>query len=80
MGRASRPRLRAKAAIVLGLCATTFDGEEPGGDDYVICADDKTSISGPLPLPPDLPPRTARLMRVEHKCGRGGALACLGRL
>jgi len=32
---------------------------------------------GALPLPPDLPPPRARVMRVEHEYERGGALAYL---
>ena len=62
-------------------CSTSTPGcgtaSRWAGNEYVISADEKTSHPGPLPLPPTLPPGTARTMRVEHDYHRGGALAYL---
>ena len=46
-------------------------------NDYVICADEKTSIQARCRCHPTLPPGKARMMRVEHDYHRGGALAYL---
>ena len=48
-----------------------------GANDYVICADEKTSIQARCRCHPTLPPGKARAMRMEHHYDRGGALACL---
>ena len=45
--------------------------------EFVICADEKTSIQARCRCHPSLPPGRARLMRVEHEYDRGGALAYL---
>ena len=71
--RTSPPR----AAVVLDLYAGVFDGEPLGDGDYVLCADEKTSIQARCRCHPTLPPGRARLMRVEHEYERGGALAYL---
>jgi hypothetical protein len=47
------------------------------GNDYVICADEKTSIQARCRCHPALSPGKARAMRVEHDYRRGGALAYL---
>jgi len=71
------PAFAAKAARVLDLYAGTWDGAPLGSNDYVICADEKTSIQARCRCHPTLPPGKARAMRVEHDYRRGGALACL---
>jgi transposase len=71
------PEFAAKAARVLDLYARTWDGEPLGSNDYVICADEKTSIQARCRCHPTLPPGKARAMRVEHDYKRGGAVACL---
>jgi hypothetical protein len=71
------PDFAAKAAVVLDLYARIFDGEVLGVNDYVICADEKTSIQARCRCHPTLPPGRSRLMRVEHEYDRGGALAYL---
>jgi transposase len=71
------PGFAAKAARVLDLYAGTWDGEPLGGNDYVICADEKTSIQARCRCHPTLPPGKARAMRVQHDYRRGGALAYL---
>jgi hypothetical protein len=71
------PAFAAKAAVVLELYARRFQGRrlEPG--EFVISADEKTSIQARCRCHPTLPPAVARVMRVEHEYERGGALAYL---
>jgi len=71
------PQFAGKAARVLDLYAGTWDGRPLGENDYVICADEKTSIQARCRCHPTLPPGKARAMRVEHDYDRGGALAYL---
>ena len=71
------PEFAAKAARVLDLYAGIWDGEPLGSNDYVICADEKTSIQARCRCHPTLPPGKARAMRVEHDYKRRGALAYL---
>jgi len=71
------PAFAAKAARVLDLYAGIWDGQPLGSNDYVICADEKTSIQARCRCHPTLPPGKARAMRVEHDYKRGGALAYL---
>jgi transposase len=71
------PEFAAKAARVPGLYAGIWDGQPLGSNDYVICADEKTSIQARCRCHPTLPPGKARAMRVEHDYKRRGALAYL---
>jgi transposase len=71
------PDFRAKAQRVLDLYARTWDGVPLGVDEYVISADEKTSIQARCRCHPTLAPGQARAMRVNHTYGRGGALAYL---
>jgi hypothetical protein len=71
------PEFAAKADRVLDLYAGIWEGEPLGEGDYVICADEKTSIQARCRCHPTLPPGKARAMRVEHDYRRGGALAYL---
>jgi transposase len=69
------PRARdfaAKAAVVLDLYARRFGGRrlEPG--EFVVSADEKTSIQARCRCHPTLPPAAARLMRIEHEYQRRG--------
>ncbi|MFE5739309.1 helix-turn-helix domain-containing protein [Streptomyces celluloflavus] len=68
---------RPKAARVLDLHARTFDDARLGEDEYVISADEKTSIQARCRCHPTLAPGQARAMLVNHEYDRGGALACL---
>jgi len=53
------PDFRAKASRVLDLYARSWDGRPLGADEYVLCADEKTS--GPAPAAAAIPPcRRAR--------------------
>jgi hypothetical protein len=69
------PDFAAKAAVVLDLYARCFEGQVLGDNEFVICADEKTSIQARCRCHPTLPPGRARMMRVEHEYGRGGAVA-----
>jgi len=69
------PDFAAKAARALDLYAGFFDGEPLGERDFVICADEKTSIQARCRCHPTLAPGKARMMRVEHEYERKGALA-----
>jgi transposase-like protein len=71
------PDFAARAARVLDLYAGIWDGKPLGAGDYVICADEKTSIQARCRCHPTLPPGKARAMRVEHDYDRHGALAYL---
>lgn len=62
---------------MLDLYALTWQGEGLGPDEYVISADEKTSIQARGRCHPTLAPGQARAMRVNHTYGRGGALAYL---
>lgn len=48
-----------------------------GSDEFVISADEKTSIQARVRLHPSLPPQPREPMRVEFDYDRGGALAYL---
>jgi hypothetical protein len=71
------PDFAAKAAIVLDLYERCFEGRRLRRDEFVISADEKTSIQARCRCHPTLPPGRARLMRVEHEYVRAGALAYL---
>jgi transposase len=71
------PDFRPKAQRVLQLCARTWHGSPLGEDEYVISADEKTSIQARCRCHPTLAPGQARAMRVNHTYGRGGAVAYL---
>jgi transposase len=71
------PDFRTRAERVLDLYARTWQGKALGADEYVISADEKTSIQARCRCHPTLAPGQARAMRVNHTYGRGGALAYL---
>jgi len=71
------PDFAAKAARVLDLYARVFRGEALAAGEYVISADEKTSIQARCRCHRTLPPGRTRVMRVEHEYERGGALASL---
>ncbi|MEV0169426.1 hypothetical protein [Nonomuraea fuscirosea] len=48
-----------------------------GDDEYVISADEKTSIQARCRCHPTLPPGKSRMMRVNHGYDRGSALSYL---
>ncbi|WP_234335219.1 IS630 family transposase [Streptomyces variegatus] len=71
------PDFRPRAQRVLDLYARTFEGIALGDDEYVISADEKTSVQARCRCHPSLAPGQARAMRVNHTYRRGGALAYL---
>jgi hypothetical protein len=71
------PAFAAKAGVVLDSYQRVFQAAELGTDEYVISADEKTSIQARRRCHPSLPPARAQAMRVEHEYERRGALAYL---
>lgn len=67
------PNFAAKAGPILDLYHRVWDGAPLGADDFVISADEKTSIQARRPKQPTLPPAPNRPTRVEHEYFRGGA-------
>jgi DDE superfamily endonuclease len=65
------PDFEAKAARVLDLYAREWQAKRLGRHDYVISADEKTSIQARLRGHPTLGPAAARHSRVEHDYHRG---------
>jgi hypothetical protein len=71
------PNFEAKAARVLDLYARVWDGKPLGRNEFVVSADEKTSIQARQRCHPTLPPDSGRSKRIEHEYERGGALAYL---
>jgi DDE superfamily endonuclease len=71
------PNFAIKAGVVLDLYARVFEGQPLGEDEFVVSADEKTSIQARCRCHPTVPPGRARMMRVEHEYERRGAVAYL---
>jgi transposase len=71
------PNFAVQAQKVLDLYAREWDGKPLGRNDYVISADEKTSIQARCRCHPTLPPGKARTMQVNHDYHRCGAVAYL---
>ncbi len=71
------PDFERKAGMVLDLYHRRFKGRSLGPSEYVLSADEKTSIQARCRCHPTLPPARARALRVEHEYDRGGALQYL---
>jgi hypothetical protein len=71
------PDFERKAGRVLDLYHGIWDGEPLGENDYVISADEKTSIQARRRRAPTTAPKPGRAGRVEHEYERKGALAYL---
>jgi hypothetical protein len=71
------PDFARKAGRVLDLYARRWDGKPLSKREFVISADEKTSIQARVRRHPTTPPAPGRPMRVEHEYRRGGALAYL---
>jgi len=71
------PDFQPKAERVLDLYQGLWEGQPLSAEDYVISADEKTSIQARIRLHPSLPPGPKQAMRVEAEYERGGALAYL---
>jgi len=71
------PDFQPKAERVLDLYQGLWEGQPLGTNDYVLSADEKTSIQARIRLHPTLAPEPGQAMRVEFEYQRGGALAYL---
>ena len=71
------PDFGPKAARVLDLYARRFDDTPLRPDEFVISADEKTSIQARVRKHNTTPAASGQPMRVEHEYARGGALAYL---
>ena len=71
------PDFEAKAALVLDLYARRWRRKPLGPRDFVISADEKTSVQARVRCHQSAAPAPGRDMRVEHEYDRGGALAYL---
>ncbi len=69
------PAFAAKAGRILDLYARRWEGRPLGPTEYVLSADEKTSIQARGRCHPPQPPRPGRPMQVEHEYRRRGALA-----
>ena len=74
------PDFAVKAGRILDLYARQYDGGPLATNDFVISADEKTSIQARLRCHPSTPPRPRCPLRVEHEYERGGAWAYLAAL
>ena len=71
------PAFAAKAGPILDLYASRWQGRLLGPREYVLCADEKTSIQARRRRHPSQPPAAGRPMRIEHEYTRAGAWAYL---
>jgi len=71
------PAFAVKAGRILDLYARSWEGEPLRPDEYVLSADEKTSIQARLRTHPAVPPSPGRPIYVEHEYERGGAWAYL---
>lgn len=71
------PHFETKAGRVLDLYHRLWEGKPLGPADFVVCADEKTSIQARRRRHRTAPPQPGQLMRVEHEYERLGAWAYL---
>jgi hypothetical protein len=71
------PDFERKAGVILDLYHGRWQGKPLGPNDYVISADEKTSIQARRRLAPSTAPKAGRAGRIEHEYERKGALAYL---
>jgi hypothetical protein len=71
------PDFAQKAGRILDLYSRLWEGEPLQGSEFVISADEKTSIQARPRKQPTLPPAAGRPMRVEHEYFREGAWSYL---
>ena len=71
------PDFAWKAGRILDLYARLWDGEPLQSSEFVISADEKTSVQARRRKQPTLPPAADRPMRVEHEYFREGAWSYL---
>jgi hypothetical protein len=71
------PQFAIKAGRILDLYERQWQGQPLGDDDFVISADEKTSIQARCRIHATVPPQPGRPMKVEHEYKRMGAWAYL---
>lgn len=71
------PQFLEKAEPILDLYAGRWDGKPLKNQDFIVSADEKTSIQARIRIHPSLEPGPARAARVESEYKRGGALQYL---
>ena len=71
------PDFGLKAGPILDLYAGVWQGEPLASDDYVVSADEKTSIQARRRRHAPVPPGSDRVARIEHEYDRMGAWAYL---
>jgi hypothetical protein len=71
------PDFATKAGRIVDLYAGRWEGKSLRANEFVICADEKTSIQARHRRHASVPPQPGRPMRVEHEYERRGALAYL---
>ncbi len=69
------PDFERKAGLVLDLYHEKWQGKPLGPGDYVISADEKTSIQARRRVAQTTAPKAGRSGRIEHEYERKGALA-----
>jgi len=69
------PDFQKKAGVVLDLYHRIWNGRELDEDEYVISADEKTSIQARRRIHPTTPPRPGCTMKTEFEYDRLGSLA-----
>jgi hypothetical protein len=74
------PDFAAKAGRILDLYARQWQGQALKSDEFVISADEKTSIQARIRKHPSRPARPAQAARIEHEYARGGAWAYMAAL
>jgi hypothetical protein len=74
------PQFAVKAAPVLDLYHRIWERKPLGDDEFVISADEKTSIQARRRCRPSLPTRAASPMKIEHEYQRCGSWAYLAAL
>src|SRR5271169_2473509 len=74
------PDFEQKAGRLLDLYQHLWKGRKLGPDEFVLCADEKTSIQARLRKHKSLPPQPSRSMRIEHEYQRLGSWAYLAAL
>jgi hypothetical protein len=74
------PDFAAKAGRILDLYARCWQGKPLRPDEFVLSADEKTSIQARIRRHASLPVRPHQVARIEHEYTRGGAWAYLAAL
>jgi hypothetical protein len=74
------PNFATKAGRILDLYERVWEGQPLAADEFVLSADEKTSIQARRRCHATQPPQAGTLMRVEHEYERAGAWAYLAAL